>query len=61
MAKRMQHCFYCGEEQGIFEAWHGDVITCGKLECEREAREVYRARDEEARYAAEQDDYDRYR
>lgn len=35
---KMQHCFYCGEELGIYDADYRDLQTCGKSECEREAR-----------------------
>lgn len=39
--KTMHYCFYCGEELGMFE-WkqrQRDMDTCGKRECEREARQ----------------------
>jgi hypothetical protein len=33
----MRHCFYCGEELGRY--WDKDPLdTCGKAECNREAR-----------------------
>lgn len=59
--KKMQHCFYCGEEIGVFEAWPGDYEYCDKLECAREARYQQRADDADARERAEEDHYDRYR
>jgi len=62
MAKpRMQHCCWCGEELGVYASYPGDIEACGKAECQREARAESRARDDEARYAAEQDNYERYR
>lgn len=36
MAK-MRHCFYCGEAIGEYVD-HDPLDTCGKQECEREAR-----------------------
>jgi hypothetical protein len=59
--KRMQHCFYCGENLGVFEVEYDELPTCGKQECEREARYEYQARDADARERAEEDGYDRYR
>ncbi len=33
----MRHCFYCGEDLGRY--WAQDPLdTCGKAECNREAR-----------------------
>jgi len=34
---RMRHCFNCGAEIGAYKD-HDRLDTCGKLECEREAR-----------------------
>ena len=34
---RMQHCFNCGAEIGVYTD-HEPLDTCGKRECEREAR-----------------------
>jgi hypothetical protein len=61
MAKRIQYCFNCGEDLGIFELWPGDLPTCGKRECEREARYAREAEDAEARERAAYDNYDAYR
>jgi len=36
--EKMQYCWYCGEELGIYRSYPGDIETCGKPECEREAR-----------------------
>lgn len=33
---RMHHCFWCGEELGIY-ADHEPLDCCGKAECNREA------------------------
>ena len=60
---KMQHCDFCGEEMGIFK-WSrrfDGPLNCGSPECERDEREQERQADEEARAAAEQDDYGAYR
>ena len=60
MAKRMQHCDWCGEELGIYDAF-GKIESCGKPECDREQRNAYREREAEVRERAERDDYNYYR
>lgn len=52
---RMRHCFNCGEELGCY-AEYEPLDTCGKSECEREARY---AREIERDEAHEQLDKDR--
>lgn len=42
----MRHCFNCGDEIGVYAGYH-PLDTCGKLACEREAREEERQRREE--------------
>jgi hypothetical protein len=50
MSKKMRHCFYCGEEIGIFASIDYDPLdTCGKRECEREAHAEAREQIEEDR------------
>ncbi len=45
----LRHCWSCGEPMGIIENKHySRDDTCGKLECEREARDQYRAERDEA-------------
>jgi len=61
MVERMQHCFNCGDECGVFDNYHRDLVTCGKRECRREAREQARYEDDMARERAESDGYERYR
>lgn len=56
-----QYCFYCGEFLGDYKYYDGDIETCGKSECEREARFARQEQDAEAREQAERDNYDRYR
>ncbi len=49
-AAKMRHCFNCGEELGVFAAVDYDELdTCGKRECEREARLAARDEFEEKR------------
>ncbi len=61
MAKRMQHCFWCGEKLGVYETWPGDVDHCHKQECSRQARYALQEQDADARDRADQDNYERYR
>ena len=45
--RRMRYCCWCGDAIGLIEDRHYDRSdTCGKSECEREARHA--ARDERA-------------
>lgn len=60
MAKRMQHCCWCGEDLGVYDAF-GEIESCGKLECNREQRNAYHEREAEVRERAERDDYNFYR
>ena len=39
---KMRHCFFCGEEYGA-SADYDQYDTCGKAECEREARDAIAA------------------
>ncbi len=61
MASKMQHCFNCGDECGVFDNYCRDIITCGKLECERVGREQARYEDDMAQERAADDYYGRYR
>ena len=58
---KIQHCFNCGEECGVFRAVPGDLVTCGKRECEREAANEERQQESDAFEAAREDHFDRYR
>ena len=44
---KMRHCFNCGEELGAY-AYYDRLDTCGKITCEREARDASYAEREEA-------------
>jgi hypothetical protein len=59
--EKMQHCFWCGAELGVYVGYYRDIEVCGKPECVREARAAERQEREEAQFSAEQDDYGRYR
>lgn len=52
--KKMQHCFYCGEELGVYEPFGNYLDTCGSPECEREARAAEAAEREEAHHDLDQ-------
>ena len=58
---RMQHCFNCGEELGVYDKPPYAHDACGKPECQREELTAYQAEDEEAQIRAREDDYNRYR
>lgn len=49
MTGKIRHCWVCGEDMDIIEDRYFDRHdTCGKQECEREAREEARAEREDA-------------
>jgi hypothetical protein len=60
MGAKMQHCFWCGAELGIYEHYRGDIEACSQPECQREMRAAYRAEEEERQYRAERDHFERY-
>lgn len=53
--KKMQHCFNCGAELGVYDRLPGDHDTCGAPECEREARDAYVAERDEAHEQLDRD------
>jgi len=55
-----QHCFYCGESLGRVERIGRERLTCGKQECEREARSQDREEAEDREERARADGFDRY-
>jgi hypothetical protein len=59
--KKMQHCFFCGQELGVYDSYPGDIEDCGEPQCAREARYERQAQEAEIRERAAEDDYDRYR
>jgi len=59
--KRMQYCYWCGQELGIYERHSDDFDTCGKIECNRQLKNSHEAEEDELKHEAEQDHYDRYR
>ena len=60
MSKRMQHCYNCGAELGVYYQYPGDHDTCGDPECDKALRDDERAARSERQYEAEQDDYSLY-
>lgn len=58
---KMQHCFNCGAELGVYKRYLGDEPECcGSIECNRELRRSIADEREDRRYSAEEDDYRRY-
>lgn len=50
----MRHCFYCGEELGRY--WANDPLdTCGRAECNREARYASQQERDEAHRQLDRD------
>lgn len=46
---KVSHCEYCGDDLGgAVDKWSGEIITCGKRECEQYAHEEQLAAREEA-------------
>lgn len=54
-APKMQHCAFCGEELGVYAKPIGEQDTCGRRECERDAREQAQAEREEAHEQLDRD------
>jgi hypothetical protein len=52
---KMQYCFNCGAELGVYQHYHGDIEHCGARECAREAQNSYRAEREEAHERLDRD------
>ncbi len=49
MAGKQRYCWICGEDMGFIESrFYDRRDTCGKLTCEREARDAAREEREEA-------------
>lgn len=55
------NCAWCGEDIGEGRNDPREPESCGKPECNREVRDMYRQMESDAREAAELDDYSRYR
>lgn len=49
--EQMQHCFNCGAELGVYKQLPGDFDTCGRADCAREQRAIFRQQREEAHEA----------
>ena len=54
MPAKMHHCFFCGDEIGVYADYH-PLDTCGKSECEREARHQAEAERDEAHEQLDRD------
>jgi hypothetical protein len=52
---KMKHCAYCGDEIDMTESWDREPEPCGKPECNREVRDMYRAERDEAHEQLDRD------
>ena len=53
---KISQCEYCGDDiGGEVDKWPGEVVTCGKRECERWARDEQLAEHEEAHEQLDRD------
>lgn len=55
MEAKMQHCWFCGKELGVYKKPYSDRDTCGARECEREARYEELAEREQAHEQLDRD------
>jgi hypothetical protein len=61
MTERMQYCFNCGEELGVYKRYRDEPPECcGRRECQRELRDVMDLDYQTRREAGEVDEYRRY-
>lgn len=51
---KLQHCFYCGEELGVYVAWD-NLEACGKRECQRELQGAFREERDRAHEGLDRD------
>jgi hypothetical protein len=51
---KMRHCFYCGEELGVY-ADYDPLDVCGKIECQRGVAEEVRLQRAEAHEKLDRD------
>lgn len=51
---KMRHCYFCGAELGVY-ADHDRLDTCGKAECERDARDQGQQEREDAHERLDRD------
>jgi hypothetical protein len=54
-------CAWCGKYIGEGRNDPREPESCGEKECASEVRDMYRQMESDARMAAEEDDYGRYR
>ena len=52
---RTAHCDYCGDTIDVRERYGNELVTCGKRECERWARNQEMAEREEAHEQLDRD------
>lgn len=59
--KLIYQCEYCGEEFWSYYKLYRDERCCESKECSQYQMDDYRQREQDARYAAEDDNYSRYK
>ncbi len=52
---KMQHCFNCGEELGVYVHYVHDIECCGAQECNREMQNIYQQERDEAHEQLDRD------
>lgn len=52
---KIQYCFNCGAELGVYIHYAGDIECCGKPECNREMQDTYRRERDEAHEELDRD------
>lgn len=56
MGRKIHNCEYCGEDLGCdVDKWPGEMVTCGKQECQRAERDFYQEQREEAHEQLDRD------
>lgn len=56
MSFKIRECMFCGDDLGgEVDKWPGEIITCGKRECDRWARDEERAERDEAHAKLDED------
>jgi len=55
MSDRRHTCYYCGDDIGQWDRFSDRFDTCGRPECEREARDAAYAEREEAHEQLDRD------
>lgn len=52
---KQHHCFNCGADLGVYEAYYGDLQNCGSGECNRAEQDIHRSERDEAHEKLDRD------